>query len=358
MAADDDAGDDGMQEMYEYIDQDYNVLITEENGRAVRYTDQNRYLNGLPLIEAFVEAVEFSDDGGFMPSRDPQVENGIKTLTLGEYFKFFDGAMNAYADEYVFSENVELFFTAYKHFAMGVEDFKHLDWPSIVEGNKALWQRCNEFVRYIRKECRSPHFKKRVYDREYKARANCESSIAYVNRLFDVKSRLNIVRVDLGYQKAYFSESGLAKARADLDKLLNNRRSNQLFDDMVGYIWKLEYGVHKGYHYHCMFFFDGSEVRKDTYYADMIGKYWVKQITAGAGTMYSCNAQKNKYRYCGIGMIDHSDVEKREHLARAIQYLAKKEQYLRMKLIGRPRLFGRGKMPPLPLQKLGRPRKD
>ena len=33
-----------------------------------------------------------------------------------------------------------------------------------------------------------------------------------------------------------------------------------------------------------------------------------KRITAGAGAMFSCNAQKNKYRYCGIGMVDWKSV--------------------------------------------------
>jgi len=241
---------------------------------------------------------------------------------------------------------------------MDVEDLKQLSLPSTVESHKTLWQRCNNFVHHIRKECRSPKCRKRVYDREYKAKTNYESSMEYVNRLFEVTARLNVVRIDLGYEKAYFAESGLANACADLDKLLNNRRSNKLFDELVGYIWKLEYGVHRGYHFDCVFFFDGSEVKKDTYYADRIGKYWIRRITAGAGAMFSCNAQKNKYRYCGIGMVDRRDLEKRKHLARAIQYLAKKEQYLRMRLVSRPRLFGRGKMPILPVQKLGRPRED
>lgn len=34
---------------------------------------------------------------------------------------------------------------------------------------------------------------------------------------------------------------------------------------MVGHIWKLEEGTTKGYHFHLMFFFDGSKVQHDAY---------------------------------------------------------------------------------------------
>ncbi|WEH93381.1 inovirus-type Gp2 protein [Acinetobacter soli] len=34
---------------------------------------------------------------------------------------------------------------------------------------------------------------------------------------------------------------------------------------MVGYIWKLEYGIKKGYHYHFIFFMDGNIHKKETF---------------------------------------------------------------------------------------------
>lgn len=338
MAADAKADDDSVRDMYRNIDEDLNVLWTEENGKVIRYVDEERYLSALPLIEDFVTAIADSDEDAFVDDG----EGRHLALPLGESFKLFNGFLAVRCEEYVFSEKVELFFAACKQFDMGAEHFRQLDLTSIVDDTKTLWQRCNAFVAYIREECHTRRFKKRVYDRAHKTKVNYESCVAYVNRLFAVKSRLLVMRVDLGYQQACFSETGLIKVREDFDKLLNNRRSNKLFAEMFGYIWKLEYGVQKGYHYHCVFFFLGATVKNDSYYANLIGKYWVNTITGGTGTMYNCNAQKNKYRYIGIGMIDRSDLEKRANLLKAIRYLMKKEQYLLMRLTKKTSIVWQG----------------
>lgn len=358
MTADnDDAGEDSVWAMYQDIDEDMNVFYIEDNGKPGGIL--GAYFNSaLPRIEAFVAAIEASDDDGFEVVPGQHGEDGVRVLELGRSFLEFNGFLSAWREGFVFSEKVELFFAACKRFEMEEEYFRYTYQPSMVAPETALWQRCNAFLAYIREQCRSRPFNRRVSDREKNVNHNFESCKAYVERLFECYSRMVIIRVDLGYQTGFGLIGDFAKARKDLDKLLNNRRSNKLFKDMVGYIWKLEYGEKKGFHFHCIFFFNGEHVQKDSYYASMIGKYWVDKITNGTGTMYNCNMQKHKYRHCGIGVVSHSDHEKRDNLLRAIRYLTKKEQFLRIKLPGRYRVFGRGEMPPLPFQKLGRPRKE
>lgn len=56
-------------------------------------------------------------------------------------------------------------------------------------------------------------------------------------------------------------------------------RSNKLFDNRVGYVWKLEYGIDKGFHYHMMI--------QDINIAKMIGEYWAAVITHYRGLYYS-----------------------------------------------------------------------
>jgi hypothetical protein len=359
------AGDDGTAEMYQNLDEDFNILYIEKDGKRVTYVEEALRLITLSLIERFVAAIEASDKDGFVEivkekEKEKEKEKTvIETLDLGKHFKSFKGFLNARSDDYIFSEKVMLFFAACKLFDMAAEDFKYLGEPSVVNNEQMLWQRCNAFIAHIRKECKSPQFKRRVSYRAAGAHENYESGVAYVDRLFKVKSRYLVIRVDLGYLKDCHTEVDLMRVRSDFEKMLNNRRSNKLFKEMAGYIWKLEYGAQKGYHYHCIFFFNGAVVEQDSYYAEMIGKYWVNKITRGAGTMFNCNAKKNKYKHCGIGMIDRTDVEKIDLLLRyPLKYLTKKEQFLAMKLASKPRLFGRGKMPPLPAQKLGRPRQD
>jgi hypothetical protein len=127
---------------------------------------------------------------------------------------------------------------------------------------------------------------------------------------------------------------------------------------MVGYCWKLEYGGEKGFHYHMIFFYDGSKVQQDTNIARMIGEYWMNVITQGKGLYYNCNADKGKYERCGIGTINHYDTELIENLKLAAQYLAKPDDYLRDNAsnIEVDRTFGRGVMREK-TENRGRPRK-
>ena len=122
---------------------------------------------------------------------------------------------------------------------------------------------------------------------------------------------------------------------------------------MVGYIWKLEHGPDKGFHYHMMFFFDGSKVREDGTLAKRIGQYWLNVVTNGRGVYYNCNADKSRYKNCGIGMVDHSDNVMRDGLVKAVLYLTKMDLYMKLQTVGR----GMGKMVrPNPKDARGRPR--
>jgi hypothetical protein len=123
----------------------------------------------------------------------------------------------------------------------------------------------------------------------------------------------------------------------------------------VGYAWKMEYGLDKGFHFHILFFFDGSQVHKDIIIARMIGEHWEKDITGGKGLYYNCNAFKADYEEnLGIGMINHFDTELRENLINeAAVYLIKTDLYSRVIIreregkkvkMGNARTFSRGEI--------------
>ena len=96
---------------------------------------------------------------------------------------------------------------------------------------------------------------------------------------------------------------------SDFQQFKNNwRGKSTLFANLKGYIWKLEWGPGKGIHYHLIFFFDGSQVLKDAYLAQQIGKYWTEVITKGSGLYWNCNASKDQYRELGIGVIRADDL--------------------------------------------------
>lgn len=180
---------------------------------------------------------------------------------------------------------------------------------------------------------------------------NHQSMTNYIDNLFTRYARLLVIRIDLGYRKdidtPFLNEEELyqkyLQAKADREHLFRNMKSNTLFNHMVGYIWRLEYGVDKGFHYHFFFFYDGSAVQQDITIARMIGEYWVNVITQGRGLYYNCNAYKDQYNYCGIGEINWNDFGLIANLKLAAQYLAKPDEYISvfMKDIDIGRTFGR-----------------
>lgn len=190
------------------------------------------------------------------------------------------------------------------------------------------------------------------------ANKNLAGALAYVDQLFEHHSRLLVIRVDLSYQKAIVKNSVVS---ADLTRLHRKRlfkrvQSHSLFEHCLGYIWKLEYGQYKGFHYHTCFFFDASKVRADVTLARCIGEYWKKEITDGKGLYFNCNAIAHNYAQSGIGDIHYTDHIKRSALQKAITYLAKVDTAVRLTLPKGGRTFGRSEYVVRQGKKRGRPR--
>lgn len=120
-----------------------------------------------------------------------------------------------------------------------------------------LMKHFNECVDKIRQEVKSERFLSRLNSYQRSSNKNYKELTEYVDALFERYSRLLVLRVDLSYSKEN-AKTTQAVAKQDRERLFGNARSNKLFDDMVGYIWKLEHGPNKGFHYHMMFFYDGS----------------------------------------------------------------------------------------------------
>lgn len=180
----------------------------------------------------------------------------------------------------------------------------------------------------------------------------------YINSLHDQYSKILAIRVDLGYLKEHSEQALLSDIKKDVKKLLDNRRGKpSIFQDQVGYVVKYENGPDKGPHAHALFLYDGQHVQKDAYIGDQIGKYWSENITAGKGVHHNCNRDKDKYKDCGIGMINHADSHKRENLLNhVVPYMLKADQSIDdLRENGRERAITKG-ITPKPKSGAGRPR--
>ena len=177
----------------------------------------------------------------------------------------------------------------------------------------------------------------------------------YIDRLFLHHSRLLVLRVDLAYGQdecVTFEE-----LESDLYRLQNNARHNTLFDEMLGYVFKIEYGMEKKLHVHALFFFNGHKQKSDVYLAQQVGEYWNTVITLGRGCYWNCNQSKGVYKYLGIGDIHFSDAVKRENLMIVVEYLCKKhQQVIKPHHAPMTKLLRRGQCKVLNTPKLGRPR--
>lgn len=162
-----------------------------------------------------------------------------------------------------------------------------------------------------------------------KTRKRQNSNEEYIDALQANHSKLCVIRLDFAYKKPYSEELSVKEAIKDHNRLMNNTRNNQtVFGGLVGHISKREYTEDKGAHIHEVLFFDGQKVQKDVFKADQIGKYYVDKITKGKGTYYNCN--RNSYSEHGIGMLNHNDIEKRKNLDKALAYLSKDEQLIKV----------------------------
>lgn len=182
------------------------------------------------------------------------------------------------------------------------------------------------------------------------------STKKYIDDLSSSNSKLNIVRIDLGYTKEHSQTVTLEEANDDMNRMLNNMRSKPtVFADKVGHIIKREHTPDRGVHFHTVIIYDGQKVREDITKGEQIGDYWREQITDGKGTFHNCN--RNDYKDKGIGMLDYKDTDKRKILdEEVLPYLCKEEQGIdNIKSSKKARAFTRG-IAPKKKDNRGRPR--
>lgn len=216
----------------------------------------------------------------------------------------------------------------------------------------------NSWLKLFRTEVRSPSHKRKLHYFQRAASKNLAGALAYVDHLFEYHSRLLVVRVDLSYQKAIVKNNVVSSdmTRSHRKRLFKRVQSHSLFEHCLGYIWKLEYGQYKGFHYHTCFFFDASKVRADVTLAQCIGEFWKRDITDGKGLYFNCNAIASRYVESGVGDIHYTDHKKRSALKKAITYLAKVDTAVRLTLPKGARTFGRSEYVVQQGKKRGRPR--
>lgn len=207
----------------------------------------------------------------------------------------------------------------------------------------------NKAVEKVRHFAKGGALGKRLGNLKRAERQNASSCKFFMNKLRSRYSKLLAVRLDLGYISEFCPGGGiigkeitLQEAQVHRDKFFRELRKGRIAGYLAGYIWKVEYALEKGYHFHVAIFFDGQHRCSDIILGDIVGKYWKEVVTDSKGMYFNCNKRKEDYARCGIGMVNRSDEEKWSALGDAVRYLTKVDLYLRFIPSGNARTFGVG----------------
>jgi hypothetical protein len=166
--------------------------------------------------------------------------------------------------------------------------------------------------------------------------------------------------VDLSYIKD--ANVSLEQLEEDLERLNHRMGYAELFDHKVGHLFKIEYGLDKGLHVHCLFFFDGSKRKgsSDWFLAKSIGEYWCDVVVGAYGRYWNCHDDKENYErlgLLGIGDIHYTDVLMINNLKQIVEYFCKRQQYIKPRDKPKMQLIRSGNLPDTDGVKRGAPRK-
>lgn len=236
---------------------------------------------------------------------------------------------------------------------------------------KAVEQRLDEqqFLDFLKMHLCSEAFAEQLLSKKKRVSENKISLLKYIDALFEYRSKLLVIRLDLSYSDEFKFKSIDNKVSKPEDALIEiakqiQQERNQLIKklketykkDFIGYVWKLEYGSHKGFHYHTIFFLDGSNYRQDITIAQSIGELW-KKITKEKGLYWNLNSEKQRFEKndrVATGMIKHDDKQLRQNLERMATYLVKTDYFAKTVLSDKSHTYDRGQSPRK--KKIGRPR--
>lgn len=182
----------------------------------------------------------------------------------------------------------------------------------------------NRFQAGIHKQCTSREFKEAQRERNRRAQRNYTTGKQYLDTLLKQHSRLLVIRLDLHQPKRPITVAEFKHFHGVFLQKLRRRKKIKL----LGYIWKLEYGIHTQFHYHFIFFLDGREHARDILLGQMMGEIW-NQVVGANNSYFNCNDPKYQKRFStsAVGRLERNDPIKYNALLKVIRYFCKKDQF-------------------------------
>lgn len=176
----------------------------------------------------------------------------------------------------------------------------------------------------------------------YNERLNRYRLFIRLDLLISKYSTILVVRVDFGYKY----KVSLNQVISDFERFKKKLTYTEYGKDNILFVWALEQGESKGFHYHIAILFDGSSRYGAYKIASDLGMFW-KEVTQGNGIYFNCHgksylAEFERTGKTGIGMIYSNFQPQVDNMKATLGYLAQpdKGQHLRVKTSPKMRTFG------------------
>ena len=336
--------------------------------------------------------------GAIKDARDLKVQWNLHEIKLQEAFSKLRSFAEVYQPGFVYEPSIALFLQQYrKHRISGLNDSDRMNavQPNGETGKAMLI----DFIETLKAAARDQGTRKKIADHKNKLAKNRVRLHEFEEELFRRCSRPVIVRVDLEYKanrfdfksedalnehlrqlaareqlrhSTMYTEIGpdeprrlpmmrvdLRTVQADRDRLFGSMKGKPtLFQHLVGYVWRIEYGHRAGFHLHVLLAFHGAHVQGHGDLAQRIGEYWNNEITNGRGRFHNCNYDwKPDAPTYGLGPINHDDMRLRSNLRNhVLEYLVKPDQYVLARPYKGLKLMGSGFVHRRKPTRRGRPR--
>jgi hypothetical protein len=214
----------------------------------------------------------------------------------------------------------------------------------------------NGFINDLRKDVNSARFKREFADYQRTVNKNSRELRKYIDELFELDSKLLVVRLDMTYLKPpqwpNAVDTGILHidAQAHWKKMLAFLRTKLPSNCLLGFSWRLEYSQIKGFNFHVLLFLKASNMCAEPDILQHIGAFWNTDATQGKGLHFNCARYERDiphwlYKWCGTGLIDRENADKRADLEKAIVYMTRTDYLLKLALPNRKRSFGKGNPP-------------
>ena len=267
--------------------------------------------------------------------------------------RMYEPAWAAAYVHHVFDPSTTIMLRGMKNLAWQIS--RHGDPGKLITQDGELIRALERLTRFIRRVSKTWQFINALNAHKRQEEDNFNSSRDYIYYQAGRHSRLLILRLDL-YFKPYFE---VERANNEIDSFLRWLRSpackRNLLPSYLGFLIKRENGLVRGMHWHVMIICKGNEQRSTDYLTRQLGEQWALRTRQGPGSYHNCYADRDRYEFNGLGMLELHDWEKMAGLRAAIWYMSKQSCVIKA-TNSKVKNFWRSPIPRKARKKLGRRR--